>query len=341
MVRALARGFSILCLVLPLASCIFFFSAFPPILTQVVARTDLSSMIPAANAKDYDIYCVTASDPPPNRFVILMNRNASNEPRVIVMDSSLKLIQSYSMVQLTNWALPGAFSGSGIMVDAAGHIEIGNLGFSAGNLLTVGTNSSWNGNGAVQGPSWGSLLLQCNDINFMVSGGNSLTYTQYQPWWSFDFFSVSLPLKSTADTQFQVQGVYNTNDPSAASTVILVLEEQNNPTVHFVAIPRDDFFNHAGSIPAVLTPIFDNYPHASYSQVETSSIGFAGDCMVAYSYQKHALVRYSLTPPFGVISELPIGQSMHQITYGYEADGSYSVQMDQSTRMLTKVAKWW
>jgi len=42
---------------------------------------------------------------------------------------------------------------------------------------------------------------------------------------------------------------------------------------------------------------------------------------VAYSYQDHALVRFSLTPPFNIISKLPIGQGPNKITYGYKRTG--------------------
>jgi hypothetical protein len=83
------------------------------------------------------------------------------------------------------------------------------------------------------------------------------------------------------------------------------------------------------------------YPNASYNNVDSSSVVFAGDCLVAYSYDSRALVRYSLTPPFKEISQLPVGQNVHPLSYASKADGSYSVQFDQTTRVLTKVAKWW
>jgi hypothetical protein len=331
MVRTLARALAILFFVLPLASCIFFFSAFSPLLTQVVARTDLSSTIPAGAAKDYEAYCVTAYAPPPGEFVLLMNRNASVDPRVIVMDADLHIIQSYTSAQLSGW---GAFSGSIIMEQADQNIEIGNFGFSATNLRSIGSNPSWNANQPVFGPSFSSPLRQKNDINFQVTGGNLLTYSQWQ-WWATNDFNASIAIKSTPDTQFQVVGVYNIEDSLSAGRVILVLGEQGSSTMHIVALPL------AAVCANSLTPaLFDNYPHASYANMDTSSVGFAGDSIVAYSYDERALVRYFLTPPFGVISKLPVGQET-QLTYGYKADGSYSVQLDQGTRMLTKVAKWW
>jgi hypothetical protein len=335
MVKTLGRALAILCLVLPLSSCIFFFSAFSPLLTQVVARADLSSVIPAGAAKDYDVYCVTAYAPPQGEFVLLMNRSASVDPRVIVLDSGLNLIQTYTSAQLNGW---GAFSGSTIIEQADQNIEIGNFGFSATNLLTVGASPSWNANQSVFGPSFSSPLRQKNDINFQVTGGNVLTYSQWQ-WWTTNDFILSPPsvaIKSTADTQFQVERVFNIEDSTSAGRVILVLGEQNSSAVHFVALPLNAVCTNT-----LLPALFDNYPHASYSNLDSSSVGFAGDCLVAYSYQDHALVRYSLTPPFGVLSTLPVGQGAHQITYAYKADGSYSVQLDQSTRMLTKVARWW
>ena len=183
MVRSLPRCLALLGLVLPLASCVFFVSAFPPTLTQVVARTDLSAVIPAANAQDYALYALTAS--PSQDFVLLMNRSGSTDPRVIVLDSSLHLIQTYTLSQLNGW---GAFNGNGIMADAAGNIEIGNFGFSAGNLSTVGANPSWNANPSIFSPGFASPAAQRNDVNFQVTGGTTLGYTQYH-WWSSSDFS--------------------------------------------------------------------------------------------------------------------------------------------------------
>jgi hypothetical protein len=329
MVRTLARCLALLGLVLPLASCVFFVSAFPPILTQVVARIDLSAVIPAANARDYNVYAVTAA--PSEDFVILMNRNGSTDPRVIVLDGNLHLIQTYTTTQLNGW---GAFNGNWIMADAAGNIEIGNFGFSAGNLSTVGANPSWNSNPAISGPGFASPAAQRNDFNFQATGGTTLGYTQYH-WWLSSDFSASYSISSSGG-QFNVVGAYNVDDTPAAGRVILILNESNSSALHIVAIPLLDVLSNA-----LQSPILDRYPNATYANVDSSSVGFAGDSIVAYSYDSHALVRYSLNPPFGVISQLPVGQNVHPITYGYKADGSYSVQLDQTTRILTKVAKWW
>ena len=131
-------------------------------------------------------------------------------------------------------------------------------------------------------------------------------------------------------------GVYNADDTPTAGKVILLLNESNNAALHIVAIPLVDVLSNT-----LQSPILDRYPNATYTNVDSFSVGFAGDSLVAYSYDSHALVRYSLSPPFGVISQLSVGQNVHPIAYGYKADGSYSVQFDQTTRVLTKVVKWW
>jgi hypothetical protein len=163
-----------------------------------------------------------------------------------------------------------------------------------------------------------------------------LNYGDYWSGWGFHF-GASLVITDTPDVQFEVAGVYNIDDASAGGSVIVVLRKQNSSKIHFVAIPRSDILTNGG----VQTPILDKYPNASCNNVDSSSIGFAGDCLVAYSYDSHALVRYQLTPPFKEISRLPVGQNVHPLTYAYTADGSYSVQFDQTMRILTKVAKWW
>jgi hypothetical protein len=329
MVKSTLRGLLVLLIVLPLASCIFFYSAFSPLLTQVTVRTDLSSIIP--DAHDYQVYCVTAYAPPRGEFVILMNRNATAEPRIVVLDANLSLIQTYTTAWLNTWG----FSGSIIMEEAAQNIEIGSYGFSTTNLLTVGTNPSWTGRPPIFNPSFGSFERQKDVINFQVTGGNTLSYSQWDWMWAPLDFNAVIGIKSPADTQFEVVGVYNAADSSTGGTVILVLSERDSSAIDIVALPLDDVCTNA-----LAAPLFDNYPHARYSNIETSSVGFAGDCLVAFSYQDMAMVRYSLTPPFDVLSKVPVSSSK-QLIYGYKADGRYSVQLDPRTRMLSKVAKWW
>jgi hypothetical protein len=321
-------------LVLPLASCFIFFSAFPPTLTQVTARTDLSALVPAATAGDYEAYAVAATFPSYVPFVFLFNRNGSSDPRVVVLDANLNLIQSYTGAWLSGYGMSGWL----IMGLAEGNIEIGNLGFSAANLTLIGAGPSWVNLHTIFTPSFATLLFQRNDMNFNISGGNTLTYSQY--FWTSNATTPSdfipdptLPIKSVADTQFEVAGVWSVED---SLTVILVLREYDNDVIHVLSLPLNDVFGNTLS-----APLFDYYPHASFDNIDTSSVGFAGDCLVAYSYRDRALVRISLSPPFDVIQTLPVGQNPHRVSTSYMLDGSFSVQFDKATRVLTKVEKWW
>jgi hypothetical protein len=334
MVRIVARCVAVLALVFPLASCIFFASAFPPTLTQVVARTDLSTVIPEGSGSKYAVYGVSATAAPPGEFVLLMNRTFSGDPMVVVLDSSLNLIQTYALAQLDGWAV-GSFSGNSLMADAGGNVEIGKLGFSADDLRAVGgPPSNGNNNPPVSGPSYCSPMAQSNDINFQASG-DTLTYEHYHPWWTPSPHA-PCAIKGTTGVQFEVAGVFNIADSPAGGSIILILREFNSSTAYFIAIPGSDIFGDT-----VQNPILSHYPSATVSNLDTSSIVFAGDSLVAYSYDSHALVRYQLTPPFGEISRLMVGQSLHPLTYASKADGSYSIQFDQTTRVLAKVAKWW
>jgi hypothetical protein len=337
MVRIVARCVAVLALVLPLASCIFFASAFPPTLAQIVARTDLSTVIPAGSGSNYQVYCVTVTAAPPGEFVLLMNRNVASDPVVVVLDSSLNLIQTYNFLLLNGpgWG-NGSFSGNSLMADANGNVEIGTLGFSADELRNVLWSPSWTANPPVSGPSFSSPSAGRNDINFHINSGNMLGYDDRFAGWGLHF-GASCVITAVPGVQFEVAGVFNIDDASAGGSVILVLRENNGSTAHVVAIPRSDITTNGG----VVSPILDNYPNESFNNVDSSSIVFAGDCLVAYSYDSHALIRYALTPPFKEISRLPVGQNVHPLTYASTADGSYSVQFDQTTRVLTKVAKWW
>ncbi len=59
MVRNLVRLLVTAAVALSLASCFFALTAFPPTLTQVLARADLSSVIPAGAGSQYQPYIVT------------------------------------------------------------------------------------------------------------------------------------------------------------------------------------------------------------------------------------------------------------------------------------------
>ena len=332
MVRSLSRLLATLAMVLLLASCIFVLSVFPPTLSQVVARADLSGTIPAGAGSRYKVYIVT---PTGGEFVLLMRENSGIDPVVVVLDSNLNLIQTYTQTQLNGW---GSFDSSGtmLMADAAGNVEISNFAFSASELATVNVNPSWTSNPTLADPGFCSPYWQKNDIHFQVTGGNNLSYDQWQWWASQDFTSGAIPVNGTGGN-YRVEAAYNVDDSPSLGEVVLVLSEQNNSSnVTFVAIPLVNIRNNT-----VLSPLLSNYPSKALTNIDSSSIGFAGDSLVAYSYDSHSLKRYSLTSPFNEIGSLPLGKSSDHLHYAYKMTGGYSVIYDEETRKLTKVANWW
>ena len=337
MVRILTRLLATLALVLPLASCIFVLSVFPPTLSQVVARADLSGTIPAGAGSQYRVYVVT---PTGGDFVILMNRNSSMDPAAVVMDSNLQLIQTYTAFQLNGW---GITNGSTLMTDASGNVALRDHWFGASDLTTINHNPSGTLGGAILfDPGFCSPYWQKNDVNFQMTGGNTLTYTQYQ-WWGLppDFTSSPIQING-AGGNYRVAAVYNVDDTPSAGKVVLVLSEQNNSSnVTLVAIPLADVVHASPLLPTVASPLLNNYPYKVLTNINSSSIGFAGDSLVAFSYDSHSLKRYSLTPPFNEIGSIPMGKSNDQLQYAYRMTGGYSVVYDEETRKLTKVANWW
>jgi hypothetical protein len=254
------------------------------------------------------------------------------------MDSDLKLIQSYSLAQLTGWYALYDGNANFPMTNAEGNVEISNVAFSSGNLSTVGASPSYGPNCPVKEPGFGTPNGGKEDFNFKVTGGNTLTYEQWNLFYApFEFNSNPLFVNASGGN-YQVVAVYDVDDTPTAGEVVLVLSDQNNSSnIYFVAIPLVDIL-HFGN---VASPLFGNYPYTSLRNVDASSIGFAGDSLVAYSQDSNSLKRYSTTPPFREIDSLSVGKSNSHLQYAYKMTGDYSVVYDEETRKLTKVANWW
>ncbi|MGO9308996.1 MAG: hypothetical protein ACLQDL_08245 [Spirochaetia bacterium] len=332
MVRILGRFMGAAAVTLSLASCIFGLTAFPPTLTQVLARADLSSVIPAGDGSQYQVYIVT---PTGGEFVILLNTSGSMDPAAVIMDSSLHLIQTYTLAQFGTWFIT---SGSTLMTDAAGNVALKDHYFAASDLTTINQAPSGTLNAAsLNGPGFCSPASSNNDVDFQVAGGN-LTYTQYNSVWLLPFPRGPFQVSSTG-ANYQVVAVYDVDDTPAAGEVVLVLNDMSN-NMYFVAIPLVTILSGA------VTPfILSNYPYVTLTNYSNSSIGFTGDSLVAYNYNSNSLVRFSAKPPFNQLSSLSQGNNNGKnngnIQYAYKMTGGYSVVFDQVARKLTKVANWW
>ena len=336
MVKGPLRLLVIVILALPLSACIFVASVFPATLSQIVARADLSAVIPANAGSQYQPYIVTPSG---GEFVMLMRNNGGPDPVTVVMDANLKVIQTYSLSQLNGWGYDGV--GYRPMLNAEGTVEFSNIAFSTGNLSTVNQNPSFGGHPSITGPGFGSPG-NANDINFTMTGGNTLTYAQWNWYYApFEFNSNPVVVNGTGGN-YQVVAVYDVDDTPTAGEVVLVLSDQGSSSnVYFVAIPLVDILTFG----AVGSPLFSNYPYKTLSNVNSFSVGFAGDSLVAYDGNSNSLVRYSVKPPFNQLGSLSLGSNNGNnngnIQYAYKMTGGYYVVYDPNARTLTKVANWW
>ena len=288
MVRNLARFFMTAAIVLTLASCIFGMSVFPMNLTQVVARADLSAIVPGRLRLTVPAVHRDANG---GEFVILIRRNSGIDPVVYVMDSDLTLIQSYSLAQLTAWYALYDGTAKFSMTNAEGNVEISNLAFSAGDLSTVGKSPSYPPNAPVGQQGFRTPNGQKEDFNFRVTGGSTLTYEQWN-WFYAPFEFNSNPVQvSASGGNYQVVAVYDVDDTPTAGEVVLVLSDQNNSSnVYFVAIPLVDILTFG----SVASPLFGSYPYRALNNLDASSIGFA----VTQSWPTARIrTRCSATPP--------------------------------------------
>ncbi len=329
MVRRLSRVVTGALLVLPLSACIFVLSPFPATLSQVVARSDLSTVVPAGQGQMYRPFIVT---PTGGDFVILLSNAMSVDPVAVVLDSDLHLIQTYTSSQLSAWGFTGGWLA---ITDAIGDAVIGSLRFSASELSTVGAAPTGGSIGtSLNSPGFGSPSNGTNEVNFTVAG-NLLTYSRYSNWASLGTSS-GLQINA-AGGSYWIEAVFNVDDTVGAGSVVLVLTEAGNSSnVTFVALPLVDV-----TLNTLLSPLLSAYPSRSYTNLQASSIGFAGDSIVAYSYDAGLLNRYSPST-FDKISSLLVGRTgRHDPKYAYKATGGWSVVFDPESRTLDKVANWW
>ena len=178
MVRVTLRAALVCAMALALSACILALSPFPLTLTQIVARKDLTGMIPAGSGSDYTPYAIRAGMAPATKdFVVLCSGNISDDPPVIILDSNLNLVQAYSASQLSGW---GGLVGSQLLVDDGGYVVMSNFGLSVSNLTTVPTISPTEvPPTAVARPSFSSTYGYDDYVNFQASSG-TLSYVHWK-----------------------------------------------------------------------------------------------------------------------------------------------------------------
>ena len=334
MVRVTLRAALVFAMALALSACILALSPFPLTLTQIVARKDLTGMIPAGSGSDYTPYTIRAGMAPATKdFVVLCSGNISDDPPVIILDSDLNLVQAYSASQVLGWG--GLFS-SQLLVDDGGYVVMSYFGLSVSNLTTVPTVTPTELlSSAIAMPSFSSTY-GCDDyINFQASGG-ILSYVHWKSHWTVTGTNTPIALGGSSSAQYSVLAVFNIQDTNPGQ-VILVLG--SNSTIWLVSIPLIDFYNDTVGV-SVGGTVF-GYPNTSIPNIDSSSIGFAGNCLVAYSYDTQTLNRYSLTPPFTIIDKLPVSKRATMQKDSYMQAGGFSVTFDPGTLQLTKIANWW
>ncbi len=130
MVGTLRLAAMISALLLPLASCdVLFNGVFPPSISQVTARADLSASIPAAPASSFSVSTVSAGG---NEYVILFSGIPFDisQPHLVIMDSHLKMINTFSIKDLAAISAGPQLGGYFTMADVKGFVVIGNMRFT-------------------------------------------------------------------------------------------------------------------------------------------------------------------------------------------------------------------
>jgi hypothetical protein len=163
-----------------------------------------------------------------------------------------------------------------------------------------------------------------------------LTYTHVtSPWSGGKYSQLSVPLGGASGIQYYPQGAFNVDDNISTGQVVLVFNTNSGSSTYFVSVPLEAFHSNA-----VRTILSSGYSPTTISNLESSSIGFAGNCLVAYSYDSQTLNRYDLS--FNLIDQVTFSQLHNeQLMFSYRQSGGFFVTFDPSTLQLTKYATWW
>ncbi len=343
-------------LLLPLASCdVLFNGVFPPSISQVTARADLSASIPAAPASSFSLSAVSAGG---NEYILLFSALGfdSTQNHLIVMDSHLKVLNSFTLDALN--AFPNAVDSFGngnpfgtisAMTGVNGQVMIGNIWFDA-SPTGFSFSSKFSGpTFCLSSPSVTDLSSPgFNEINFTITSGN-LVYTQYDSSWNWlngPFAPLGTPSPPPAGF-LNLVNVFADPD-SAASPDVLVFQDSGgggSSHTYFLRMPKADIVNTVsyfgiGTDPDIFTHAALNYPPVVVkSNLSSQCIAFSRAGIIAYEYQSDSLVRFTLDAPDSV-SSLPL-KNVNGMKLAAGISGSYCVVWDPVARTLTRYEQWW
>jgi hypothetical protein len=317
MVKIAARV-GILLAMLCLHACVFYLSAFSQTLTQMTAKKDLTGIITAGDGNNYQPFVVTTGG---QDFVILTTGNTL-DPRIIVLDSNLNLIQAFTSSQLSAFGV-GSYAGNWALSDDAGLPVIGDFRFTS--LVAPPTFN----NDTLSNPSFSSPAGADDYINFQISS-STFQYTRVSSHWTVSTNPPTILVGGPSGLN-GVQAVFDVSDNTSAGQVVVVVNA--GPTVYLVSVPLSAFqLNSVGTL--------FSYPSTAMSNLESTSIGFSGNCLVAYSYDTQTINRYDLS--FNLIDTRTFTHpSNQQLQFSYKSIGGFFVTFNPSTLQLVKYATWW
>lgn len=329
------RVFLAMVALLPLGSCdVLFNGIFPGALAQATARADFSADIAAAPAGSFQLSIVTAGG---DDYVILFSSLSfdSSRTHLVIMDSQLKVLSSYTLGQLAPVAPGGMFSGNVAMTDASDRVVIGNVFFTvlpSGLLAPIGNPTGV----SLFGPAITIVPLDntFHEANYRVSPP-LLQWTEYSGGWNAPI-TYSCTLGGAAQSP-RILTVFEDRD-SASAPDVFVFQNDSSQQTSFARVPKIDIYNDlTAAVPDFFTYYAGSITTKSNLASESISISLAG--VIAYDYGEGALVRFTLDAPDS-LSTLSLKWVDH-VKVAAGTSGSYCVVWDPATRALTRYEQWW
>ena len=318
-----------------LGSCklvdIAFSSTFPAAFSQMTARRDLSSLVPASEASSFSMSDVTAGG---REYVILSSSLTSDGTRLIIMDTGLNIILTLTGQDLAG--MGGSLGAAPAKVDAMGHVLIGNVFFQtdASGLVFPPFVYSIPTSPGFESPVGGNY----NFIDFGASG-NNFSYTEYYDTWiwtgSWTFPIRALP---AANTSFSVHAVFSDPDP-ARHVAIIVLYDSGDSLDHYLVIPLGDL--NGGLL--LTFPLQDFYEVFTKPATREDLLGYSNGGLIRFvpggSSGSGAFVR----------SDLSGADQPNQLQYfnlpamrqAFSPSGGTYFTFDLGTRIVTRLTAWW